>query len=163
MRTAVYPGSFDPCTNGHMDVIKRASKLFDKVVVAVLVNNSKNPLFSVEKRVEMLKLVTGDLENVEITSFSGLLVDFMKKIDSQIIIKGIRAVSDFEYEFQQALINKELYSGVETVFFTTSAENQYLSSSVIKQIASLGGNIRMFVPEQVHDRIVQRLTQEDAQ
>ena len=95
MRTAVYPGSFDPCTNGHMDVIKRASKLFDKVVVAVLVNNSKNPLFSVEKRVEMLKLVTGDFENVEITSFSGLLVDFMKKIDSQIIIKGIRAVSDF--------------------------------------------------------------------
>ena len=160
MRTAVYPGSFDPCTNGHMDVIKRASKLFDKVVVAVLVNNSKNPLFSVEKRVEMLKLVTGDLENVEITSFSGLLVDFMKKIDSQIIIKGIRAVSDFEYEFQMALANKKLYDQAETIFLTACTENMYLSSSVVKQIAAFNGDIRHFVPDVLHDEILQRLSKE---
>ena len=147
MRTAVYPGSFDPCTNGHMDVIKRASKLFDKVVVAVLVNNSKNPLFSVEKRVEMLKLVTGDLENVEITSFSGLLVDFMKKIDSQIIIKGIRAVSDFEYEFQMALTNQTLYEELETLFLHSSKEYMFLSSSIVKEIAKYGGCLNGLVPD----------------
>ena len=157
MRTAVYPGSFDPCTNGHMDVIKRASKLFDKVVVAVLVNNSKNPLFSVEKRVEMLKLVTGDLENVEITSFSGLLVDFMKKIDSQIIIKGIRAVSDFEYEFQMALMNNQLDCEIETLFMTTAAANSFLSSSSVKQVAKFGGKINGLVPDEIVEDVVKKI------
>ena len=154
-RIAVVPGSFDPITKGHMDIIRRAQTLFDKVIVLVVINAAKNPCFSLEERVELIK--------ASVDCFSGLLVDYVKKVGACAIVKGLRAVSDFEYEFQQALINKELYSGVETVFFTTSAENQYLSSSVIKQIASLGGNIRMFVPEQVHDRIVQRLTQEDAQ
>ena len=155
-RIAVVPGSFDPITKGHMDIIRRAQTLFDKVIVLVVINAAKNPCFSIKASVE-------GIDSIEVDCFSGLLVDYVKKVGACAIVKGLRAVSDFEYEFQQALINKELYSGVETVFFTTSAENQYLSSSVIKQIASLGGNIRMFVPEQVHDRIVQRLTQEDAQ
>ena len=119
MGIAVYPGSFDPCTNGHLDVIKRASKLFDKVIVAVLTNNSKNPLFSVEERANMLRLVTKDMDNVKIDTFSGLLVDYMKKIDSRVIIKGIRAVSDFEYEFQMALTNRTLYGDLETLFLHT--------------------------------------------
>ena len=137
--------------------------MFDKVIVLVVINAAKNPCFSLEERVELIKASVEGIDSIEVDCFSGLLVDYVKKVGACAIVKGLRAVSDFEYEFQQALINKELYSGVETVFFTTSAENQYLSSSVIKQIASLGGNIRMFVPEQVHDRIVQRLTQEDAQ
>lgn len=162
-RIAVVPGSFDPITKGHMDIIRRAQTLFDKVIVLVVINAAKNPCFSLEERVELIKASVEGIDLIEVDCFSGLLVDYVKKVGACAIVKGLRAVSDFEYEFQQALINKELYSGVETVFFTTSAENQYLSSSVIKQIASLGGNIRMFVPEQVHDRIVQRLTQEDAQ
>ena len=164
MRIAVCPGSFDPVTLGHLDIIRRSSKLFDKVIVVVMVNyHKKDSSFTAEERVQLLHRCTGDIENIEIDTYNGLLADYMREKGAVAIVKGLRAVSDYEYEFQQALINKELYSGVETVFFTTSAENQYLSSSVIKQIASLGGNIRMFVPEQVHDRIVQRLTQEDAQ
>ena len=154
-RIAVVPGSFDPITKGHMDIIRRAQTLFDKVIVLVVINAAKNPCFSLEERVELIKASVEGIDSIEVDCFSGLLVDYVKKVGACAIVKGLRAVSDFEYEFQQALINKELYSGVETVFFTTSAENQYLSSSVIKQIASLGGNIRMFVPEQVHDRIVQ--------
>ncbi len=146
MRTAVYPGSFDPCTNGHLDVIKRASKLFDKVVVAVLINNSKTPLFSAKERVEMLKLATDGIKNVEICSFSGLLVDFMKEIDSQVIIKGIRAVSDFEYEFQMALTNQALYEELETLFLHTSKEYMFLSSSIVKEIAKYGGYLDGLVP-----------------
>ena len=161
-----------------MDIIRRAQTLFDKVIVLVVINAAKNPCFSLEERVELIKASVEGIDSIEVDCFSGLLVDYVKKVGACAIVKGLRAVSDFEYEFQQALTNRklnpeletvfmitraELYSGVETVFFTTSAENQYLSSSVIKQIASLGGNIRMFVPEQVHDRIVQRLTQEDAQ
>ena len=153
-RIAVVPGSFDPITKGHMDIIRRAQTLFDKVIVLVVINAAKNPCFSLEERVELIKASVEGIDSIEVDCFSGLLVDYVKKVGACAIVKGLRAVSDFEYEFQQAL---------ETVFFTTSAENQYLSSSVIKQIASLGGNIRMFVPEQVHDRIVQRLTQEDAQ
>lgn len=146
MRTVVYPGSFDPCTNGHLDIIKRASKLFDKVVVAILINNSKTPLFSVGERVEMLKLVTKDMNNVEIRSFSGLLADFMKEINSQVIIKGIRAVSDFEYEFQMALTNQALYEELETLFLHTSKEYMFLSSSIVKEIAKYGGCLDGLVP-----------------
>ncbi len=146
MGIAVYPGSFDPCTNGHLDVIKRASKLFDKVIVAVLTNNSKNPLFSVEERANMLRLVTKDMDNVKIDTFSGLLVDYMKKIDSRVIIKGIRAVSDFEYEFQMALTNRTLYGDLETLFLHTSQEYMFLSSSIVKEIAKYGGSLDGLVP-----------------
>lgn len=156
MSVVVYPGSFDPCTNGHLDVIKRASKLFDKVVVAVLVNDSKTPLFSVDKRVEMLKSVTAGIKNVEIRSFSGLLVDFMKEVDSEVVIKGIRAVSDFEYEFQMALTNQALYDELETLFLHTSKEYMFLSSSIVKEIASYGGSLEGLVPDVLIPEIMSR-------
>ena len=155
-RIAVVPGSFDPITKGHMDIIRRAKPLFDKVIVLVVINAVKNPCFSLQERVELIRAS-------EVDCYKGLLVDYVKQVGACAIVKGLRAVSDFEYEFQQALINKELYSGVETVFLTTSAVNQYLSSSVVKQIASLGGDIHPFVPEQVHDRIVRRLRQDEEQ
>ena len=148
-RIAVVPGSFDPITKGHMDIIRRAKPLFDRVIVLVVINAVKNPCFSLQERVELIRASVADIPGVE--------------VDCCALVKGLRAVSDFEYEFQQALINKELYSGVETVFLTTSAVNQYLSSSVVKQIASLGGDIHPFVPEQVHDRIVRRLRQDEEQ
>lgn len=156
MGIVVYPGSFDPCTNGHLDVIKRASKLFDKVVVAVLVNDSKTPLFSVDKRVEMLKSVTAGIKNVEIRSFSGLLVDFMREVDSEVVIKGIRAVSDFEYEFQMALTNQALYEDLETLFLHTSKEYMFLSSSIVKEIASYGGSLEGLVPDELIPEIMSR-------
>lgn len=146
MKIAVYPGSFDPCTNGHLDVIKRASGLVDKLVVAVLTNSSKQPLFSADERASMLRLVTKDLDNVEVAVFSGLLVDYMKKINSRIIIKGIRAVFDFEYEFQMALTNRTLYEDVETLFLHTSKDYMFLSSSIVKEIAGYGGNLSGLVP-----------------
>lgn len=146
MKIAVYPGSFDPCTNGHLDVIKRASGLVDKLVVAVLTNSSKQPLFSADERASMLRLVTKDLDNVEVAVFSGLLVDYMKKINSRIIIKGIRAVSDFEYEFQMALTNRTLYEDVETLFLHTSKDYMFLSSSIVKEIAGYGGSLSGLVP-----------------
>ena len=116
MSSAVYPGSFDPCTNGHLDIIDRSAQLFDKVIVAVLTNSSKTPVFTVSERIELLKTATADYSNVEVCSFSGLLVDFLRKIDVKVVIKGIRAVSDFEYEFQMALTNKALYPELETLF-----------------------------------------------
>ncbi len=149
MITAVYPGSFDPCTNGHLDIIDRASKLFDKVVVAVLTNSSKNPLFSVEERIDLLQKVTKDYKNVEICSFSGLLVDFLRKTDASVVIKGIRAVSDFEYEFQMALTNKALYPEMETLFLHTNKEYMFLSSSIVKEIATYGGSLEGLVPEEI--------------
>ena len=162
-RIAVVPGSFDPITKGHMDIIRRAKPLFDKVIVLVVINAVKNPCFSLQERVELIRASVADIPGVEVDCYKGLLVDYVKQVGACAIVKGLRAVSDFEYEFQQALINKELYSGVETVFLTTSAVNQYLSSSVVKQIASLGGDIHPFVPEQVHDRIVRRLRQDEEQ
>lgn len=149
MRTAVYPGSFDPCTNGHLDIIHRSAKLFDKVIVAVLINSSKNPLFSVEERIELLKKATADCKNVEICSFSGLLVDFLKEINSTVVIKGIRAVSDFEYEFQMALTNKALYPKLETLFLHSAQEYMFLSSSVVKEVAKYGGALDGLVPEEL--------------
>lgn len=147
MKTVVYPGSFDPCTNGHMDVISRASKLFDKVIVAVLINSSKTPLFSAEERVQMLKDASAEYDNVEVYSFDGLLVDFMKSMGADAIVKGIRAVSDFEYEFQMALINHELYSGAETLFIPTSKDCMFLSSSIVKEVAGYGGSLEGLVPD----------------
>lgn len=162
MKTAVYPGSFDPCTNGHLDVIKRASRLFDKLVVAVLINSSKQPSFSVEERVEMLKRVTKDMDNVEICSFSGLLADFMKNINSSIIIKGIRAVSDFEYEFQMALTNRTLNPELETLFLHTSQDYMFLSSSIVKEIAKYGGCLDGLVPNDLIPVIKSRFENADA-
>ena len=156
MQTAVYPGSFDPCTNGHLDIIRRGAKLFDKVVVAVLINEKKNPVFSLEERVEMLKVATRDIPNVEICSFSGLLADFMKKNNYSVIIKGLRAVSDYEYEFQMALTNRALFDRIETVFMPCSAEFMYLSSSIVKEVAKYNGELHGLVPPEIEPIIKRR-------
>lgn len=156
-RIAVCPGSFDPVTFGHRDIITRASKLFDKVIVLISVNPSKNPSFTVEERVKMIEEVTKQLNNIEVDTFDGLLADYVRDKGAVAIVKGLRAVSDFEYEFQMALANKELYADAETVFLTTSGENMYLSSSVVKQIASFGGDISHFVPGCILDNITKRL------
>ncbi|AFK86746.1 MULTISPECIES: pantetheine-phosphate adenylyltransferase [Thermoanaerobacterium] len=157
MNIAVYPGSFDPVTNGHLDVIKRAARVFDKLIVAVLVNPSKTPMFSLEERVEMLKDATAEIENVEIDSFSGLLIEYLEKVNSKIIVKGLRMVSDFEYEFQMALINKKLNPEVETIFFMTSNKYEYLSSSIVKEVARFGGCLSDLVPDSVIEKISQKL------
>lgn len=157
MKTVICPGSFDPVTKGHMDIIERASKLFDKVVVAVLNNATKNPSFTIDERIELLKQTTSHLDNIEISTFDGLLVDFAKIKGASAVVKGLRAVTDFEYEFQMSMINKKLCPEVETIFLNTSQEYMYLSSSVVKQIARAGGDISMFVPEEIRDKIVDRL------
>ena len=155
--TAVYPGSFDPCTNGHLDVIRRAARLFDNVVVAVLINDAKNPLFTIEERVDMIKKVTKQFPNVTVRSFSGLLADFMKENNYSLIIKGLRAVSDFEYEFQMALVNKDMCHKAETIFLAADVASTFLSSSMVKQIAMFGGDISAFVPACILDDINKRL------
>lgn len=157
MRRAIYPGSFDPVTRGHVDIIKRASNMFDCVIVAVMVNPNKAPSFTIEERVRFLKLTTYELNNIEIVSFDGLLAEYAKEREAIAIVKGLRAMSDFEYEFQMALANKKLNSNLETVFLTTSAENMYLSSSMVKQISRFGGNISSFVPECIHEEIKDKL------
>ena len=140
MRVAIYPGSFDPITNGHLDIITRGAKVFDKLIVGVLVNIDKVGLFSIKERVELIKRVTQHLPNVEVVSFNGLLVDLAKEYEAKVILKGLRAVTDFEYEFQMALMNSQLDNEVETLFMTTSAANSFLSSSSVKQVAKFGGN-----------------------
>ena len=157
MRTFVYPGSFDPVTNGHLDIINRASKICDKLIVLVSVNMSKTPAFTVEERLNLLKLSVGNNNNIEITSFSGLLVDFMRKAKAKTIIKGLRAVSDFEYEMQMALLNHNLDSEIDTLFMMTSIQNSFLSSSAIRDLAKYGGKISDFVPEQIADIIIRKL------
>ena len=157
-KKVICPGSFDPVTLGHLDIIKRASNMFDKVIVAVLVNSSKNPCFSIEERIELLKGVTDGMDNVEIASFEGLLAEYCKERQVDAIVKGLRMVSDFEYEFQMALTNKKLNPQLETIFFTADAESMYLSSSVVREVASMGGDISNFVPACVHDRIVERIS-----
>ncbi len=159
MRIAVCPGSFDPVTKGHLDIINRASKLFDKVIVLVSFNPSKRTTasFTIEERMNMILRVTGHLDNVLVDCNSGLLADYLERTNACAIVKGLRAVSDFEYEFQMALANKDLFPGAETVFLTTSSENMYLSSSVVKEIASLGGDISNFVPAELLDDIITRV------
>lgn len=158
MRIAVCPGSFDPVTLGHLDIIQRASKLFDKVIVLISVNAGKSkPCFTAVERMQMLQNVIGGLDNVAVDCFDGLLADYLKMNNVTAIVKGLRAVSDFEYEFQMALANKKLYSEAETVFLTTSSENMFLSSSVVKQIACFGGDISGFVPEKNLEFIKERL------
>lgn len=159
MRIAICPGSFDPVTLGHVDIITRASKLFDKVIVAVLVNMEKKPWFTIDERIDLLRQSTAEIENVEIAGFEGLLVDFARQNNATAIVKGLRAVSDFEYEFQMALTNNKLDQNIDTIFLTTSAENMYLSSSIVKQVGLLGGNVAPFVPECVHDEILSKIKQ----
>ncbi len=157
MKTAVYPGSFDPITMGHLDIIERASKIFDKVVVVVMVNSKKCPMFSLDERCELIKRVAKRFENVEVMSSDKLLADWVKTIGDCVLVKGIRAISDFESEFQMALLNRKLNPNLETVFLPTSEEHQYLSSSIVKEIGSLGGDISPFVPTEIFDDIEKRL------
>ena len=156
-RIAVCPGSFDPVTLGHLDIMQRASQRFDRVIVLVSVNSKKSPSFTPEERVEMIKRTAGHLKNIEVETFDGLLADFVRQKKATAIVKGLRAVTDFEYEFQMALANKKLCPEAETVFLVTRSENMYLSSSVVKQIASFGGDISGFVPPQIKDFIASRL------
>lgn len=159
MTTAIYPGSFDPVTVGHLDIIKRAAKLFDNVIVAVLVNMEKKPWFTIDERMSLLKKATEGIPNIEIAGFDGLLVDFAAQRGASAIVKGLRAVSDFEYEFQMALTNRKLDDSLETVFLTSSAENMFLSSSMVKQVGLLGGDISTFVPDGIKDEILLRIKQ----
>lgn len=155
---AVYPGSFDPTTNGHLDIIKRASRIFEKVYVAVMVNSSKKPMFTEEERADILRRCISSLglKNVEVHIFNGLLVDFVAKNNANVIIKGLRAVSDFEYEFQMALINHKLHREVETLFMMTSNKYSYLSSSIVKEVARYGGNLSGLVPDELIPEIIER-------
>ena len=149
MRRAVYPGSFDPVTNGHLDIIERASHLFDEVLVAVAFNEAKSGLFKAEERVGLLQANVGCHPNVKVTHFNGLLVDFARKAEAHVIVRGLRAISDFEFEFQMALMNRKLAPEVETIFLMPAEECTYLSSRIVKEIARLGGEVTSFVPESV--------------
>jgi pantetheine-phosphate adenylyltransferase len=149
MKRAIYPGSFDPITNGHLDVIERALKLFDQVVVAVAHNDEKQPLFSLAERLDLLQQALGKMNNVRIAQFQGLLVDFAAAENASAVIRGLRAVSDFEFEFQMALMNRKLDSSVETIFLMPKEEYTYLSSRLVKEIARLGGDVSKFVPNVV--------------
>lgn len=157
MRKAIYPGSFDPITNGHLDIIKRAAKVFDEVTVGVLVNPDKTSLFNREERVSLIKKVVNQYDNVKVDSFSGLLIDYMKKNQIKVIVKGLRAVSDFEYEFQMALMNNKLDPTIETVFMMTNSKYSYLSSSSVKQVANFGGCVKGLVPDLIIDDLVKKI------
>ena len=157
MRTAVYPGSFDPLTNGHLDIIRRGTRLFDRIVVAVLENEGKSPLFSVGERMELITRCTHDMPSVEVHSFTGLLVDFMTRMNANVVVRGIRAVSDYEYELQMALMNRELNPGVETIFMLPAVEFTYVSSRLVKEVFRLGGDVTRLVPAAVLDSLRARL------
>ena len=157
MLRAIYPGSFDPVTNGHLDVIRRASGLVDELIVGVLNNKAKTPLFSVEERVKMLKEVTKELPGVKIVPFEGLLIDFAKEMSAKMVVRGLRAVTDFEYELQMAQTNHKLAEDIETVFLTTSLEYSYLSSSIVKEIAEFNGDIKEFLHPIVVERVKEKL------
>ena len=157
MKIAVYPGSFDPVTNGHLDIIRRAARIFDTVIVTVFTNNSKKCAFSIDQRMDMLRLATRNIANVQVDSSDRLLVHYMQEKAVKVIIKGVRRISDFEYEFQMAQANRKLCYKAETIFLTSKSEYTYLSSSMVKQIAMFGGDISDFVPECILDRINERL------
>ncbi|MBQ8663654.1 MAG: pantetheine-phosphate adenylyltransferase [Eubacterium sp.] len=157
MKIAIYPGSFDPMTYGHLDIIERSSKMVDKLYVSVLINSAKNPLFSIDERVSMIKEMTSHLDNVEVTAFDGLLVDYAKKMNASIIVRGLRAVTDFEYELQIAQTNRIVNPKVDTIFLTTSLEYSYLSSTIVKEVASYAGDISKFVPKKIADAVYTKL------
>ncbi len=157
MRIGVYPGSFDPVTKGHMDIVKRSSRIFDKVIVAVVKNYSKKSLFTIDERMEFIRRSIQGLPNVEVGSFEGLLIDYIHEKNAQVIIKGLRAISDFEYEFQMALMNRKLDPKVETIFLMTSNKYSFLSSSMVKEVASLGGCIAGLVPDEILHDIYKKL------
>ena len=157
MLRAVYPGSFDPVTFGHLDIITRSAKLVDELIVGVLVNNAKSPLFSVEERVKILEKTVENLPNVKVIPFEGLLVDFARKMDAGLVIRGLRAITDFEYELQMAQTNHKMEPDVETVFLTTSLDYSYLSSTTVKEVAAFGGDISQFVPGIVADLIEEKM------
>ena len=157
MRTAIYPGSFDPFTNGHLDIVQRAIKLFDTVIVAVANNEEKKPLFSLEERVGLVKQSVSGFANVKVDSFSGLLVDYVEKSGGNAIIRGLRAISDFEFEFQLALMNRKLNERVETIFMMPKETYTFLSSRITKEIARLGGDVRAFLPAHVETALKKKL------
>lgn len=157
MLRGIYPGSFDPVTFGHIDVMERSAQLVDELIVGVLNNKVKTPLFSVEERVKMLDEVTKNIKNVKVVPFEGLLVDFAKKMDAKMVVRGLRAITDFEYELQMAQTNHKLDKNLETVFLTTSLEYSYLSSTTVKEVAAFGGDISQFVPEMVINRIQEKI------
>lgn len=157
MRVAVYPGSFDPLTNGHLDIIRRCSRLFDRVMVALLENEGKSPLFTIPERIELIARCTAEIPNVEVHSFSGLLVDFMQRHDAKVVVRGIRAVSDYEYELQMALMNRELNAQVETIFMLPAVEYTYVSSRLVKEVFRLGGDVARLVPAPVLESLRARL------
>lgn len=157
---ALYPGSFDPITNGHLDLIQRGSVLFDRLIVAILRNDEKRPLFTVEERVEMLQEVVQDFSNVEVGSFGGLLVDYAAERGASVILRGIRAVSDYEYELQMALMNRRLRPEIETVFLMASEAHSFISSRLVKEVIRLGGNIADLVPPSIEGRLKRRLLEE---
>jgi len=159
MRRAVCPGSYDPVTNGHIDIVTRAAGLFDEVIVAVLINKTKRSLFSVEERIEMLREVTSDLPNVRVHTWHGLLVDYCREHDVKAIVKGLRAVSDFDYELQMAQMNQQL-SGVDTLFMPTTPAWSFLSSSLIKEVATYGGDVAHLMPKSVHSRLLERVAEQ---
>lgn len=159
MKRAVYPGSFDPVTKGHLDIIERAAAIVDELIVGVLNNNEKTPLFSVEERVKMLKDVTVHIPNVRIESFSGLSVEFVKKCGAAFLVRGLRAVTDFEYELQMAQTNRSIDREVDTLFFTTELKYAYISSTIVKEVAYYGGDISGFVPSQVVQRVCEKISQ----
>ena len=157
MLRAVYPGSFDPVTYGHLDIIKRSRSLADELIVGVLNNKAKTPLFSVEERVKMLEEMTKNMPGIKIVPFEGLLIDFAKEMSAGIVVRGLRAVTDFEYELQMAQTNNKLSPELETVFLTTSLEYSYLSSTIVKEVAAFGGDISQFVPETIERRIQEKI------
>ena len=159
MLRAVYPGSFDPVTFGHLDIITRSAKLVDELIVGVLVNNAKSPLFSVEERVKILEKTVENLPNVKVIPFEGLLVEFVRKMEAQMVVRGLRAITDFEYELQMAQTNHKLEPDLETIFLTTGLEYSYLSSTIVKEVAFYHGDISKFVPDVVRERIREKMNQ----
>lgn len=157
MVRAIYPGSFDPITFGHLDVIKRSAKIVDELIIGVLTNGSKDPMFSVAERVEIIKEVIKDLPNIEVKSFEGLLVDFVEENNAGIIVRGLRAITDFEYELQMSQTNRIMNDNIDTIFLTTSLEYAYLSSSTVKEVALLNGDISKFVPELVVEKVSEKI------
>jgi pantetheine-phosphate adenylyltransferase len=158
-KLAIYPGTFDPITNGHLDIIERSVNLFDSVIVAVTTNPAKAPLFKVEERVSMIRKVTSDLSNVLVENFTGLLMNYAMKKGADVIVRGLRAITDFEYEFQMALVNRRLAEGIVTVFLMPNEKYTYLNSTIVKEVAKFDGDVSSFVPEEVHQRLREKFSQ----